>query len=89
MIDRLCPFVSPGGCTVYENRPSSCRTYPLVRALSRSRQTGEITEQFMVLQEPHCLGFEGGVANRRCSNGWMGQEIAIYNEINDQTDGNY
>jgi len=81
--DRLCPFVSPGGCTVYENRPSSCRTYPLVRALARSRQTGEITEQFMVLQEPHCRGFKE--SRKRSVKQWMdGQEIAIYNAINDQ-----
>ncbi len=80
---RLCPFVSPGGCTVYETRPSSCRTYPLVRALTRSRQTGEITEQFMVLQEPHCRGFEE--SRKRSVKQWMdGQEIATYNGINDQ-----
>ena len=81
--DLICPFVSPGGCTVYDNRPSSCRTYPLVRALSRSRQTGEITEQFMVLQEAHCLGFrEHGKQTVRQ---WIDdQEIAIYNEINDK-----
>jgi hypothetical protein len=68
---------------VYKNRPSSCRTYPLVRGLSRSRQTGEITEQFMMLQEPHCHGIrEHGKQTVRQ---WMdGQEIAIYNEINDQ-----
>jgi Fe-S-cluster containining protein len=78
----ICPFVSPDGCTVYENRPSSCRTYPLVRGLSRSRQTGEITQQFMMLQEPHCLGFKAG--SRQTVGQWMdGQEIAIYNSIND------
>ena len=27
-----CPFVSVDGCTVYEGRPSACRTYPLRRA---------------------------------------------------------
>ena len=37
----------------------------------------------MVLQEPHCLGFrEGG---KQTVQQWMdGQEIAIYNEINDK-----
>ena len=81
--DLICPFVSPEGCKVYKNRPSSCRTYPLVRGLSRSRETGEITEQFMMLQEPHCHGFrEHGKQTVRQ---WMdGQEIVIYNEINDQ-----
>ena len=81
--DLMCPFVSPGGCTVYKNRPSSCRTYPLVRALSRSRKTGEITEQFMVLREPHCLGFKKG--KPQTVQQWIDkQDIAAYNEINDQ-----
>ena len=79
----ICPFVSSDGCKVYENRPSSCRTYPLVRGLSRSRRTGEITQQFMMLQEPHCHGFKAG--GRQTVRQWMeGQEIAIYNSINDR-----
>ncbi len=81
--DLICPFVSPQGCAVYANRPSSCRIYPLVRGLARSRQTGEVTEQFMVLQEPHCLGF--GAARQQTVSQWMqGQEIEVYNAINDQ-----
>jgi Fe-S-cluster containining protein len=51
-----CPFVTPHGCRVYENRPSSCRIYPLARAISRSRRTGHIREHFALLKEPHCLG---------------------------------
>lgn len=27
--DKKCPFVTPQGCSVYENRPYSCRLYPL------------------------------------------------------------
>ena len=78
-----CPFVSAGGCLVYENRPSSCRTYPLVRGLSRSRQTGNLTERFMVIEEPHCLGFTEDT--EQTVQQWIdGQEIAIYNAINDQ-----
>jgi hypothetical protein len=79
----ICPFVSAAGCRVYKNRPSSCRTYPLVRGLSRSRETGEITERFMILQEPHCLGFRE--KSRHTVRQWMdGQEISLYNKINDQ-----
>jgi len=32
-----CPFVTAEGCSVYPDRPSSCRIYPLVRAISRNR----------------------------------------------------
>jgi Fe-S-cluster containining protein len=81
--ERACPFVTPKGCRVYENRPSSCRGYPLMRGLTRCRQTGRMTEQFMVLKEPHCRGFDTG--NAQTVQQWIDdQKIAIYNEANDK-----
>ena len=78
-----CPFVADTGCRVYENRPSSCRTYPLMRAVSRSRSTGEMTAQFMVLRESHCLGFEEG--KTRTLRQWIDEQgLAAYNENNDK-----
>lgn len=56
--DRTCPFVSETGCRVYAARPASCRTYPLARGVSRNRETGVLTEQWALIREPHCLGFE-------------------------------
>lgn len=53
---KTCPFVAESGCRVYRDRPSACRIYPLVRALSRNRETGKLTERFMLLNESHCLG---------------------------------
>jgi len=77
-----CPFVTAKGCAVYESRPSSCRIYPLVRAILRSRVTGRINEQFMILKEPHCLGFNQG--RRRTVGDWVREQgIADYNENND------
>ncbi len=78
-----CPFVSEKGCGVYSDRPSSCRTYPLVRAISRCRKTGRITERFMLLKEPHCLGFNE--SQKQTVRQWIeGQEIETYNSINDK-----
>jgi len=54
--DLRCPFVTDTGCQVYEDRPSSCRTYPLARAIARSWETGEITEHFALMCEDHCRG---------------------------------
>ena len=79
----ICPFVTETGCRVYENRPSSCRTYPLMRGLTRSRSTGEMTAQFMVLRESHCLGFEEG--KTRTLQQWIDEQgLAVYNENNDK-----
>jgi len=78
-----CPFVTDTGCRVYENRPSSCRTYPLMRAVTRSRSTGEMTAQFMMLRESHCLGFEEG--KTRTLQQWIEEQgLAVYNENNDK-----
>lgn len=77
-----CPFVTTEGCSVYEDRPSSCRTYPLFRVVSRSRETGKMTEQYVLMKEPHCKGFEHG--GLRSVGQWIkDQEIGIYNEMND------
>jgi Fe-S-cluster containining protein len=79
---RTCPYVTPEGCSVYANRPSSCRTYPLVRAISRSRETGIISERFMVLKETHCLGFNQN--KTQTVREWIEhQDLADYCEHND------
>lgn len=56
--ERRCPFVTAEGCSVYVDRPASCRIYPLVRVMRRSRSDGSLVEQFALLHEPHCCGFE-------------------------------
>ncbi len=53
---HACPFVTARGCSVYEDRPASCRMYPLARAVSRSRDTGQINEFFARIEEEHCKG---------------------------------
>jgi Fe-S-cluster containining protein len=81
--DLTCPFLTPNGCRVYADRPSSCRTYPLMRAVARSRETGRITEHFMVLKELHCRGFNA--AKTQTVRQWIDeQQIAVYNEVNDR-----
>ncbi len=80
--DTRCPFVTPEGCGVYDDRPSSCRTYPLIRLASRARETGQISERYFLIQEDHCRGFEqGGTQTVRQ---WiMDQGLAEYNRMND------
>lgn len=57
---KQCPFVTEQGCSVYTARPTSCRLYPVARALQRSRKDGTISEHFALIKEPHCLGFKKG-----------------------------
>ena len=55
-----CPFVEDKeGCAIYEDRPTTCRYYPLgVGSLSYSGENGKKDEFFFTVKESHCLGFE-------------------------------
>lgn len=80
---HACPFVTDKGCSVYKDRPGSCRMYPLARAIARSRQTGEITEYFALIEEPHCRGF--GKETGQTVKDWLkGQEVENHNRKNDK-----
>jgi len=55
-----CPFVTPEGCTVYADRPSACRYYPVGMADFHEGGTDDAEEEkfFFIVKEPHCKGFE-------------------------------
>ncbi len=81
-----CPFVTTSGCSVYEDRPASCRMYPLARAIARSRQTGEVTEYFALIEEPHCKGFgkETKQSGKTVQQWLEGQQVKKHNFENDK-----
>jgi uncharacterized protein len=80
--DLICPFVSPEGCMVYEDRPASCRMYPVMRMAGRDRITGKIREEYRLISEPHCGGFS---AERLLTvDQWMKEQgLYPYNTAND------
>lgn len=79
---RSCPFVRESGCSVYLNRPGACRTYPLGRA-TRPDGKGGVQEQFFVVQEPHCRGFEE--KDEWTSKTWVqDQGFEVYVQYNDK-----
>ena len=55
-----CPFVTPEGCTVYTDRPSACRDYPVGMADFHEGGTDDAAEEkfFFLVKEPHCKGHE-------------------------------
>lgn len=55
-----CPFVTPEGCTVYTDRPSACRYYPVGMADFHEGGTNDASEEkfFFLVKEPHCKGHE-------------------------------
>jgi uncharacterized protein len=81
---KSCPFVEDEeGCAIYEDRPTTCRYYPLgVGALSYSGEKGEKDEFFFTVKESHCMGFDEDkqwtVAEWR-----QDQGIDLRDEVND------
>ena len=56
--ERRCPFVTPEGCRVYEDRPMACRLFPLGRASAQDAQGARKDEFFFKLEAPGCLGVQ-------------------------------
>ncbi len=55
---KSCPFLTQEGCSVYRDRPSACRTYPLERAVDRNPERGRAREFYFLTQHPYCKGHE-------------------------------
>lgn len=57
---NACPFVTPEGCTVYTDRPSACRYYPVGMADFHEGGKENVEEEkfFFLVKEPHCKGHE-------------------------------
>ena len=77
---RPCPFLSPDGGRVYEDRPYSCRAYPLEPAVT-GMEGGHIQFSYYVAKHGYCLGHR---ADREwTAKQWMqDQGMENYNTVN-------
>lgn len=50
--DKPCPFLTPEGCSIYDDRPWSCRLYPL------DRDSNEEDEFKLIVGEDFCYGLK-------------------------------
>lgn len=53
-----CPFVRDDGCMIYEDRPTTCRYYPLGVASLQHKEGADDEGFFFFVHEDHCKGFE-------------------------------
>jgi Fe-S-cluster containining protein len=54
--DKRCSFVSEKGCGVYEDRPWSCRMYPVAMAVPPARVGVEPKPVYFLLEDDFCEG---------------------------------
>lgn len=75
-----CTFMTQEGCTVYQDRPYSCRAYPLEPAVYGDPD-GSIHMQFYVMQHNYCKGHDEDQSWTAKS--WMAdQQMQAYDEPN-------
>ncbi len=79
---KPCPFLMATGCSIYPDRPSSCRTYPLERGVARMEGPAGRTEFYFFKRAAHCLGHRQ--ERQWCVTEWiLDQDIEPYNRMND------
>ena len=80
--EHTCPFLDEKGCAVYEDRPSSCRTYPLERAVDRTKQQGRPEEFYFLTNHSYCKGH--GEDKEWAVKEWLrDQQLLYYNAMDD------
>lgn len=55
---NTCPFLGEAGCTVYKDRPSSCRTYPLERGVERKDGKQGLVAHYFMTHHSYCKGHD-------------------------------
>jgi uncharacterized protein len=53
-----CPFVSDDGCTIYSDRPATCRYYPLGLVSIKIKESDEKENFHFLVREEHCKGHD-------------------------------
>ena len=51
-----CQFMTAEGCSVYEDRPTACRYYPVALLSMRKQDEYIDRDSYAVVKEEHCLG---------------------------------
>jgi len=79
--DGACLLMAEEGCLAYEDRPTSCRYYPLGHLAMRHKDSAQDQAQYVVIAEDHCNGHE---EDRRIGikDYLVEQEATLYREMN-------
>lgn len=81
--EKSCPFLSEKGCSVYHDRPSACRTYPLERAVDRESVRGRCSDFYFMTGHGYCYGHQED--NFYSVREWVReQQLDEYNSMNDR-----
>jgi Fe-S-cluster containining protein len=72
--NKACHFVTPDGCGIYQDRPWSCRMFPVFPVSAEE-------QEFLIEKKTHCLGF--GENKESTVREWKrDQGIDVYDKMN-------
>lgn len=55
--EKTCPFLQEKGCSVYRDRPSACRTYPVERGVEKNLSgSKKLTAHYFLTHHDYCKG---------------------------------
>ncbi|MCU7891837.1 MAG: YkgJ family cysteine cluster protein [Candidatus Thiodiazotropha sp. (ex Ustalcina ferruginea)] len=79
--EGACLFVTDEGCSVYKDRPTACRYYPVGHMAMREAGASDDEARYFLVKEDHCKGHEEDReiavdAYRK------DQEVEVYDQIN-------
>jgi Fe-S-cluster containining protein len=75
---KNCPFVSEQGCLIYDDRPWSCRSFPLEPVAD------SLPPVFGIVKRDFCLGFGKGRTSRTARKWRDTQNVAFYEKMNEE-----
>lgn len=57
---RRCPFVTEEGCSIYEDRPTNCRYYPIGQAIMRVQKDMQLVNEefYFLIKDENCSGLK-------------------------------
>ena len=78
-----CPFLVEAGCSIYEHRPTSCRTYPLARGVLRTPDSSQLQEHYFLVRHDYCKGHheDQQVTARQYIRSQKVDEFNLYNDL--------
>ena len=74
---RNCPFVGDEGCIIYDDRPWSCRSFPLDPVADSDPQ------EFEIVRRDFCRGFGTG-KNQPIARWRSAQNVGVYEAMNEE-----
>ncbi len=76
-----CPFLHDDGCVIYEDRPVTCRYYPIAAGIFHNVDESSDENFFALIKEAHCHGH--GLGGEMSVREWRSnQGIDPYDDIN-------